>query len=114
MQLRLRNAILNETPKFHSFNLTKLSHSISVRDDNVDAVLVIHLELCGVVSCFPTFKPTQQEFETCDRYELKYESPEYDPSDRTFHDQEAGIMDSWGNMKVPADFHPKRHQVPPL
>jgi hypothetical protein len=64
-----------------------------------------------VVSCFPTFKPTQLEFETCDRYELTYESPEYDPSATTFHDQEAGMVDSWGNIKVSGDFHPKRRQV---
>jgi hypothetical protein len=73
----LHDVIVNETPKFNSFNLTNLSHSISVRGDNVDDVLVVPLELHGVVSCFPTFKPTQQEFETCDRYELTYESPEY-------------------------------------
>jgi hypothetical protein len=80
MQLRLHDVIVNETPKFQSLNLTKLSHSISVRGENMDDVLVIPLELHGVVSCFPTFKPTHQEFETCDRYELTYESPEYDPS----------------------------------
>jgi hypothetical protein len=92
-------------------NPTKLSHSISVRGDNVEDILLIPLELHGVVSCFPTFKPTQLEFETCDRYELTYESPEYDPSDTTFHDQEAGMMDSWGNIKVSGDCHPKRRQV---
>jgi hypothetical protein len=80
MQLRLHDVIVNETPKFQSLNLTNLSHSISVRGENMDDVLVIPLELHGVVSCFPTFKPTYQEFETCDRYELTYESPEYDPS----------------------------------
>jgi transcription initiation factor TFIIIB Brf1 subunit/transcription initiation factor TFIIB len=69
------------------------------------------VELHGVVSCFPTFKPTQLEFETCDRYELTYESPVYDPSARTFHDQEAGMMGSWGNIKVSGDCQPKRRQV---
>jgi hypothetical protein len=63
------------------------------------------------VSCLLTFKPTQQEIETCDRYELTYESPEYDPSAKTFHDKEAGIMESWRNIKVPGDFYPKRRQV---
>jgi hypothetical protein len=92
-------------------NPTKLSHSISVIGDNVEDVLLTPLELHGVVSCFPTFKPTQLEFETCDRYELTYESPEYDPSDTKFHDQEAGMMDSWGNIKVSGDCHPKRRQV---
>jgi hypothetical protein len=77
----------------------------------VDDVLVIPLELHGVVSRFPTFKPTQLEFETCDTFELTYESPEYDPSSITFHDQEAGMMDSWGNLKVSGEFHPKRRQV---
>jgi hypothetical protein len=111
MQMRLHDVIVNETPKFQSLNPIKLSHSIGVRGDNVEDVLLIPLELHGVVSCFPTFKPTQLKFETCDRYELTYESPEYDPSATTFHDQEAGIMDSWGNIKVSGDFHPKRRQV---
>jgi hypothetical protein len=42
---------------------------------------------------------------------LTYESPEYNPSAKTFHDQEAGMMDSWVNLKVPGDFHPKRRHV---
>jgi hypothetical protein len=93
MQMRLHDVIVNETPKFQSLNPTKLSHSISVRGDNVKYVLVTPLELHGVISCFPTFKPTQLEFITCDRYELTYESPEYDPSATTFHEQEASMMD---------------------
>jgi hypothetical protein len=111
IQLRLHDVIVNETPKFQSLNLTNLSHSISVRGDNVDDILVIPLELNGVVSCFPTFKSTQLEFETCGRYELMYESPEYDPSAKTFHGQEAGMMDPWVNLKVSGDFQPKRRQV---
>jgi hypothetical protein len=103
MQMRLHDLIVNETQKFQSLNPTKLSHSISVRGDNVEDVLIIPMELHGVVSCFPTVKPTQLEVETCDRYELTYESPEYDPSATTFHDQEASMMDSWGNIKVPGD-----------
>jgi hypothetical protein len=77
----------------------------------VEDVLVIPLELHGVVSCFPTFKPKKLEFETCDRYELTYESSEYDPSATNFHEQEASMMDSWGNLKVSGDFHPKRRQI---
>jgi hypothetical protein len=104
MQMRLHDVIENETPNFQSLNPTNLSHSISVRGDHVDDVLIIPLELHGVVSCFPTFKPTQLDFETCDRYELTYESPEYDPSATTFYEQEAGMMDLWGNLKVSGDF----------
>jgi hypothetical protein len=111
MQMRLHDVIVNETPNFQSLNPTKLSHSISMRGDHVEDVVLIPLELHGVVSCFPTFKPTQLEFETCQRYELTYETPEYDPSYTTFHDQEADMLDSWGNIKVSGDFHPKRRQV---
>jgi hypothetical protein len=111
MQMRLHGVIVNETPKFQSLNPKKRSHSISVRGDHAEDVLLIPLELHGVVSCFPTFTPTQLEFETCERYELTYETPEYDPSATTFHDQEAGIVDSWVNIKVSGDFHPKRRQV---
>jgi hypothetical protein len=111
MQMRLHDVIVNETPKFQSLNPTRKSHSISVRGDQVEDVLMIPLELHGVVSCFPTFKPTQLEFETCERYELTYETPEYDPSATTFHDQEAGMVDSWGNIKIIGYCHPKRRQV---
>jgi hypothetical protein len=58
MQMRLHDVIVNETPKFQSLNPTKLSESISVRGDNEEDILVIPLDLHGVVSCFPTFKPT--------------------------------------------------------
>jgi hypothetical protein len=111
MEIRLHDGIVNETPKFKSLNPTKLSHSINVICDNVEDVLVILLELHGVVSCFPTFKPAQLEFETCDRYELTYESPYYDPPATTFHEQNACMMDSWGNLKVSGDFNPKRRHV---
>jgi hypothetical protein len=72
MRMRLHDEIVNETPEFQSLNPSKLSHSISVRSDNVEDVLLTPLELHGVVSCFPTFKPTQLESETCDRYELTF------------------------------------------
>jgi hypothetical protein len=114
IQLRLHDVIVNETLKFQYLNLTNLSHSISVRGDNVDYVLVITLDLNGVVSCLLTFKPTQQEFEKCDRYDLTYEFPECDPSAKTFHDQDVVMMYSWGNIKLPGEFHPKRRQVCPL
>jgi hypothetical protein len=77
----------------------------------VDDVLVIPLDLFGVVSCFPTFKPSQEEFETCPRYELTYESPVYDPTVTFFSEQEATMTDSYEKMKASWDSHPKRRQV---
>jgi hypothetical protein len=43
--------------------------------------LIIPLDLRGVVSCFKMRKTTQEEFDTCDRYELTYESPVNGPSE---------------------------------
>jgi hypothetical protein len=66
MQLRLHDMAVNETPKFQCLKPTNLPHSISVSGDNIYDVLVIPLDLHGMVSCFPTFKQSQEEFETCD------------------------------------------------
>jgi hypothetical protein len=57
MQMRLHDVIVNDTPTFQSLSPTKLSHSITVRGENVEDVLLIPLELHGVVSCFPTLNP---------------------------------------------------------
>jgi hypothetical protein len=45
MQMRLHDVVLNETPTCQCLEPTSLSHSISVRGDNVDEVLVIPLDL---------------------------------------------------------------------
>jgi hypothetical protein len=93
--------IVNETPKFQCLESTNISHTVSVRGDKVDDVLVIPLDLHSVVSCFETFKSTHEEFDTCDRYGLVYKRPEYDPYTNSFSKQEAGMPDSWGNLKLP-------------
>jgi hypothetical protein len=49
MKIRLHEVVVNETPKFQNLELTYLSHTISVRCDEVDDVLVIPLDLFGVV-----------------------------------------------------------------
>jgi hypothetical protein len=111
MQMRLNDVIVNETPKSQCLEPTNLSHTISVRDDNVDDVLVIPLNLHGFMYCFETFKPTQEEFDTYDRYELTHEIPQYDPSINLFRNQEAGMADYWDNLKLPGYYHPKRRKV---
>jgi hypothetical protein len=111
MQMRLHDVVVNETPILQTLEPTSLSHTISVRGDEVDDVLVIPLHLFGVVSCFTTFKPIQEEFDTFIRYELTYESPVYDPTVTFFSDQEASMTDSYGQFKASGDSHPKRRQI---
>jgi hypothetical protein len=64
IQMRLHDVVVKETPKCRYLEATDISHTISVRGDHVDDVLIIPLDLNRVVSCFPTFKPTQEEFDT--------------------------------------------------
>jgi hypothetical protein len=111
MQIILHDAVVNENPKFQSTETTSLSHTISVRGDEVDDVFVIPLDLFGVVSCFPTFKPSQDELETCPRYELTYEIPVHYPSVTLFSEQEASMTDSYEKLKPSGNSHPKRRQV---
>jgi hypothetical protein len=76
--------------------------------------IIIPLDLRGVVSCFTTRKTTQEEFDTCDRYELTYESPVYDPSGSLYAEQEAAMMDSRGQLNVADDKHPLQRQICPV
>jgi hypothetical protein len=67
MQMRLNDVVVNETPKLQCANPTNFSHTITVKGDNINDELVIPLDLRGVLSCFTTINPTQEEFDTCDR-----------------------------------------------
>jgi hypothetical protein len=67
MQKRLNDVVVNERPKFQWYNPTNLYHTITVKGDNMNDELIIPLDLRGLVSCFTTIKPTQEEFDTCNR-----------------------------------------------
>jgi hypothetical protein len=114
MQMRLNDAVVNEMPKFQCANPTNISHTITVKGYNMNDELVIPLDIRGVVSFFTTGNPTQEEFDTCDRYELTYESPVYDPSGSSYAEQEAAMMYSRGQLKVAEDKHPLRYQICPV
>jgi hypothetical protein len=60
MEMRLNDVVVNETPRFQCANPTNISHTIAVKEDNMNDELVIPLDLHGVVSCFTTRKLTQE------------------------------------------------------
>jgi hypothetical protein len=111
IQMRLNDVVVNETPKFQCASPTNLSHTITVKGEDLNDELVVPLDLCDVVSCFTTRKPTQEEFDTCDRYELTYEIPVYDPIGSSYAEQEAAMKDSRGQLRVAEEEHPLRRQV---
>jgi hypothetical protein len=114
MQMRLNDVVVNETPTFQCSNPTNIYHTITVKGENINDELIIPLDLRGMVSCLTTRKPTQEEFDTCDRYEFTYESPVYDPSGSSYAEQEAAMMDSRGQLKVAEDKHPLRRHICPV
>jgi hypothetical protein len=111
--MRLNDVVVNETPKFQCPNPTNLSHTITFKGENMNDELIIYLDLRGVVSCFTTRKPKQKEIDTCDWYEMTYESPVYDPSGSEYAEQEAVMMDSRGQLNVADDKHLFRRQICP-
>jgi hypothetical protein len=85
--MRLHDVIVNEPPKFQCLEPTNLPHTIILRGNTIGYVLAIPLDLHGVVSCFETFKPAEEEFYACGRCEFTYESPKYDPFVNSFSKQ---------------------------
>ena len=97
MQLRLNDVIVNDTPKFLTEKPTEQSHALIIPSndpDDPDNKLLIPLSIQGVTSTFPTRKPTAEEYETCPCYELTYETPEYEPNDPRYAQQEAAAAAS--------------------
>jgi hypothetical protein len=112
--MRLNDVVVNETPKFPCANPTNLSHTITVKGENMNDDMIIPSDLRGVVSFFTTRNPTQEEFDTYDQYGLPDESPVYDPSGSSYAEHEAAMMDLRGQLKVAEDKHPLRRQICPV
>jgi hypothetical protein len=54
-----------------------------------------------VISYFPSYKPTKEEYESTDLdlcLDLTYENPEWDPSSPMFGKQENAMLDSSGRL----------------
>ena len=66
MQVRLNDVRINDCPRFLSENVSDVTHSIVIPDEDSDQPYIIPLALQGVTSTFPTRKPTREEFEQSD------------------------------------------------
>ena len=102
MQMRMNDVKVNEKPKFFCKTPTDESHSLIIQnEDNEEDNLLIPLSLNGVTSYFNTRKPSVEEFESCTRYELTAEGPEWDPASPTFGAQEDSMKDFRGQVRDP-------------
>jgi hypothetical protein len=102
LQLRTNGITVNERPKLFTVDPTDQDHVIIVRSANEDE-LRIPLQLRGTTSCFPTRRPTAHEFDECRHVELTYDDPEWDPSTKTFQEQESAMTDHAGRLLETGD-----------
>jgi hypothetical protein len=100
MQMRMNDVRVNEVPKFLTSNPTDETHAIVLGGNGDSEEYIIPLSLHGVTSYFPSRIPTSDEVESCRRYELTYESPEWDPQDNCFKEQEEEMVDSTGCVRT--------------
>jgi hypothetical protein len=101
MQLREYALRVNCTPKFQTASPNDETHCIVVMDceQPVDE-LIIPMEIHCVSSYFPTFKPTIEQYESCERvFTMTAESPEWNPDNPMYAEQEAALLDSNGKLK---------------
>ena len=102
MQLRVNDVTVNEMPKFLSKNPTDSTHTISIPRDG-EKPLRIPLSIHGVISYFPTFKPTLEEYEAAHEQgtllSLTEESPEWDPHTTLYSEQEEALLTSDGLLR---------------
>ena len=99
MQCRVHGVTVNDIPKFLKKQPSNDDHVIIV-DDATNGPTRIPLSLHGIVSYFPTRKPTRREYETCERhYTLTSKTPEWIPSSKSFEAQESSLTDSRGQFQ---------------
>jgi hypothetical protein len=79
-QCRLNGVTVNERAHILTHMPTDDDHCIIFDTEQVK----IPLRLNGIVSYFPTRRPTHEELHTCRRLELTPDEPEWDPLDTTF------------------------------
>ena len=80
-QLRVFGIRVNDTPCQYS---KKLEHAITVPEEDD---LKIPLSMRGVISYFPTHKPSEEEFKNCRRIVMCSDQP-WDPNNPSFETQE--------------------------
>ena len=98
MQVQINDVKVDETPKFLTKNPTDIMHAISGKDG--DGIQVtIPLSLRGATSYFPTRKPTEEEFNSCPRFDLTNKAPSWDPHSEIFKQQEEALLDNRGMLQ---------------
>ena len=103
MQMRDNGIWVNNEPKHLTPNPTDEHHCIYCPATADTVELRIPLWIKGVVSCFPTYKPTTYEYESIPLeriIELTSETIDWDPQvEMRFQEQEAAMLDENGTIR---------------
>ena len=99
MQMRVNRICLDKEPKFLVENPMQQTHAIAFDNKHDGTPYLIPLLIRGIVSLFPTRKPTIQEYERADCiYALTQEEPEWDPLTNTYKKQEEAMCNTAGKI----------------
>ena len=89
---------MNDEPKFMALTPTDNHHTIVINGIDQDQQPInIPLSIRGVISYFPSRKPTREEYEGSDpdlRIEMTIKEPEWDSRTTRFKYQEESMTDS--------------------
>ena len=92
--VREAGVTLSEIPKIHQNEPSIEDHCLYFDEEK----LRIHLQLTGIVSYFPTRKPTIDEISNLPRIDLTPDAPSWDPYDISFARREECMLDFEGNI----------------
>ena len=114
MQMRDNDIFVNDEPKHMVEDPSEYNHAITVPSVTVDdEPFRIPLSLDGVVSYFPTRKPTWDEYNGTPEERVIHmtaSSPEWDPSSNRFSQEEDAMLDRDGRMRdEPKSWTQKRY-----
>jgi hypothetical protein len=87
-QMWLNDVTVSNTLKFMTEMPTEKDHAIVVIDPDSNDKLIIPLLVHGVMLTFLTRKPTIDEYNTCTKFTLTYNSLEFEPETECFANME--------------------------
>jgi hypothetical protein len=106
-QCQLNGINIKECPRILDPTASDDSHSILFPKDE----LKIPLLLNGIVSYFPSRRPTKEEFERCPHIELTSNEPEWNPHDEIYSKGEMDMTGDDGNLLKRMKPHVRTREV---
>jgi hypothetical protein len=90
----LNDVIVNKILKFMTETPTEKDHVIVVTDPDSNDQLIIPLVVKGVMLTFLTRKLMLNKYNTCPRFTLTYDSPEFEPETKCFANMKCYALSS--------------------